>query len=71
VQGSTDTEPLAINDQGSITGVYADSTQAFHGFVGTPRSGFTSFDPPNSTFTEATGINDNGYISGSYETSGN
>jgi probable HAF family extracellular repeat protein len=33
-------------------------------------SGFTSFDPPNSTFTLAVGINDNGNVTGYYYDSG-
>jgi large repetitive protein len=63
VSGATLTEAFGVNAQGTIVGLFEDSTSATHGFV--DKGGVTTtFDAPASTFTEVTGINDNGDIVG-------
>jgi hypothetical protein len=48
-----------------ITGYFEDGKHN-HGFVGSLKSGFTSFDTPNATETYALSINDSGVIAGYY-----
>jgi predicted membrane protein len=40
------TEPLAINPAGVITGLYADASNALHGFVRATNGAMTTFDVP-------------------------
>lgn len=67
--GLVATEPLAINDGGTICGVWTnfDGT-GFHGFVRDTTGNLTSFDAdPNSTNgTTASAINASGTIAGTY-----
>jgi hypothetical protein len=67
------TTPTAINPAGDVTGFYADSNAALHGFVRSSNGIFTLFDGPGavcpSFFSECTspsGINPQGSITGSY-----
>jgi hypothetical protein len=53
-----------INDRGVITGFYADSNGAEHGFVDIGGA-FRTTGPRESDFTDAFGINDRGQIVGS------
>ena len=63
VSGATLTEAFGVNGQGTIVGLFEDSSHAFHGFV--DNGGVTTtFDAPGSTLTEVTGINDNRDIVG-------
>lgn len=69
VENSAQTLPLGINDGGQITGTYYSDTPpygSFHGFVGSPKAGFTTFDVPNGSETEALAINNSGVITGDY-----
>ena len=67
-QGLPLTQASGINDKGQIAGFYSLSQPPpyGHGYVGSPKSGFTNFDVPNGTQAEAFGINDSGVIAGSY-----
>jgi hypothetical protein len=59
--------PLGLNDSGEVTGVYADTTYVYHGFLRSPWGKITTFDAPgavNGTFPVS--INDQGAIAGFY-----
>jgi hypothetical protein len=61
------TNPSSINPAGAITGIWADSQNAIHGFLRSPDGHFTEFDAPgavNGTF--AYNINPEGAIAGNY-----
>ena len=60
------TTPVAINPAGAVTGYYADSNAALHGFLRAPDGTFTTFDPPGSLSTAPVGINPAGAITGYY-----
>ncbi len=67
VPGAQDTNPIAINTAGVITGFYQTSTQPYvHGFLRLVNGGLISFDFAAATSTEPTGINSAGYIAGYY-----
>lgn len=55
-----------INDKGTITGYMATGDTPYAGFVGSLKSGFTSFNPPDGSGAEPAGINDEGWIAGTY-----
>lgn len=70
---AVDTFPIAVNQAGTIVGMYYDGNSVSHGFVRSPNGTFTKFDAPgagttpndfNGTF--ATGINKFGTIVGYY-----
>jgi len=63
--GSTGTDPLGINDQGQVTGIYEDSQGVYHGFL-KDGSAITSFDVPGAHDTDAYAINNEGDVSGYY-----
>ena len=55
-----------INDKGQITGFYTtDQKPYLNAFVGSPKSGFTSFEVDGGQ-TQPFSINDSGVIAGSY-----
>lgn len=59
------TFPLAINNAGTITGSYTDSSSFGHDFVRNPTGKFTTFQPiVGGTDTQATAINTSGQITG-------
>jgi predicted membrane protein len=67
------TTPVAINLFGAVTGYYADTNAALHGFVRAPGGTITTFDGPGatcpyyfSTCTNPVGINLQGAITGFY-----
>jgi uncharacterized membrane protein len=66
------TTPVAINQSGAVTGFYADTNAALHGFVRAASGAFTTFDGPGatcsngSTCTSPVGINQQGAITGFY-----
>lgn len=67
--GASLTSPQAINDKRVITGYYNDADEVWHGFVGTPDGGFTSFDAPGAGTLAGTGttgytINTSGLLGG-------
>ncbi len=68
-QGQTQTNPTqasAINSHGLIIGIYAlDQAPYSSAYVGSPKSGFTSFNV-NGGQTQPYSINDGGVIAGSY-----
>ncbi len=68
VHGSIATEPVSINDTGTITGTYLVNNLR-HGFVRSADGKITKFDPPGATETEPVAINASGTIVGSYGTS--
>ena len=65
------TQAVAINNNGEITGAYEDRQLIVHGFVRDPEGNFTSFDPQGSTLTFAYSINSSGQIAGYYLDSSN
>jgi uncharacterized membrane protein len=56
----------AINDAGTVTGFYVDSSNVAHGYLHTSDGTITTFDPVGSTATIAHAINSNGDIVGYY-----
>src|ERR1051326_2892350 len=65
VPGSTDTQPLAINSKGQITGSYVDALGK-HGFLRQPDGTLISFDAPlnGRVQTIPTSMNTAGEIAG-------
>jgi probable HAF family extracellular repeat protein len=63
VPGSSVSWASGINTSGQITGVYADVSGNYHGFLGISGS-FTTIDYPGALATFAEGINDSGQIVG-------
>ena len=62
--------PLSINNHGFVAGYYS-GTDATHGFIRSPGSSITEFDPPNTLFGSGAGtfpsaINDSGLAVGDY-----
>jgi hypothetical protein len=66
VPGSMYTLGISINDEGTVTGWYADSNGFDHGFVRATDGTITSFDPPGSSYTNPSAINAGGVITGNY-----
>jgi uncharacterized membrane protein len=64
--GAIATLANAINDSGSITGFYEDSSTALHGYLDQGGT-FTNLDFPNANWTIPLGINNEGTVSGIYE----
>jgi hypothetical protein len=62
--GSSFTFAGGANAEGTIVGIYTDSSGAGHGYLF--NGAYTSFDYPGASFTEATGINPGGVIVGLY-----
>ncbi len=65
--------PIGLNDWGSITGIYLDANNVYHGFLRTPEGKFTTFEAPGADTkagdgkgTFPYGINDQGVITGYY-----
>lgn len=64
---------LGLNDEGELTGYYADANNVFHGFLRTPDGEIMTFDAPGADTTAQAGhgtfpnsINDHGVITGNY-----
>jgi hypothetical protein len=66
VPGSTNTQPVSINNEGVITGSYTAANGIIHGFVRDASGGLTSFDVPNSNSTSPASINLGGIVTGQY-----
>jgi len=49
VPGATSTNPAGINNQGAVTGQYADAGGLWHSFLRTSDGTITPFDPPGAT----------------------
>jgi len=67
------TFPVAISSKQVITGMYADSSDAYHGFVRAANGTITEFDAPGAgnsghRGTTPTSINTGGVIAGAYDT---
>jgi hypothetical protein len=59
--------PLGLNDSGEVTGVYADASGVYHGFLRSPWGKITTFDAPGAANgTLPVSINDRGAIAGFY-----
>jgi hypothetical protein len=65
--------PIGLNDWGSITGIYLDANNVYHGFLRTSEGEFTTFEAPGADTkagdgkgTFPYGINDQGVITGYY-----
>jgi ribosomal protein L14 len=65
----------AINDSGTVVGIYRDANLVRHGYLRQPDGTFVSFDDPNaaqlplsatSLGTDPRGINVNGAVAGFY-----
>jgi hypothetical protein len=66
VPGSTNTQPVSINNQGVITGSYTAANGIIYGFVRDASGGFTSFDVLNNYRTSPSSINSGGIVTGQY-----
>ena len=63
--GSTETIAFGVNNAGTVTGFYLDSSGVEHGFVGPDDgSNYTSFDDPTDPDTQARGISQDGTVTG-------
>ena len=56
--------PPAINDNGWVVGVYADTN--YHTFLRSPKGAITLLDVPGAVLTIATSINSTGHVTGFY-----
>lgn len=56
----------AINDAGTIAGIYFDQNDQSHGYVRDSAGNYTSFDPPNNYQLISLFINPSGQIAGWY-----
>lgn len=65
VKGATETDTYAINDNGTITGDYIDSSGVLHGLILKERK-VTTIDHPNGTLTQGFGINSKVVVVGWY-----
>jgi hypothetical protein len=72
VAGSVGTIPFGINNKNVITGMWLDSEQTWHGFVGTIDGHYSIFDysGPGATGTAPDAINDDGWITGNVFSAG-
>lgn len=61
---SNGTQPMGINQRGTVVGFYNDARGDAHGFMWTGGTNFTTIDFPGAVFTEPAGVNDAGVISG-------
>ena len=61
---ATSTEPLFINNSGTVTGYYVDSARVPHGFIRSASGDITTLDPAGSLATFATSINSGGTVGG-------
>ncbi|MEI4883997.1 hypothetical protein, partial [Klebsiella pneumoniae] len=64
--GAVSTMPSGINPEGTIVGMYQDTSGRFHGYLQSADT-FNSFDPPGSIFTSFPKINPKGEIVGYFE----
>jgi hypothetical protein len=60
------TDPLVINNDGEIAGLYVDASAVAHGFVRDAVGNITTFDVPDATKTVPADLNDNGDVTGNY-----
>lgn len=58
------TAALAINDEGAVTGIYADAKGIIHGFSRSQTGRFSEFDPQGSAETIPFDINAGGTVTG-------
>src|SRR5437588_3499300 len=58
------TKAICINRNGTVAGVYIDSSYTAHGFVRSANGHITEFDAPGLQGTVVTGINSSGQIIG-------
>lgn len=76
ILGGQGTYVTAINDSGTVVGLYVDNNNVFHGFLRNPRGKFTTFDVPGSGTGKGQGtiagnINATGEIAGTYTDASN
>lgn len=64
--GSISTYPFSINNDGAVTGYYADSNYVEHGFVRAADGTIATFDPAGAANTVPSGINTEGAIAGTW-----
>jgi len=68
VPGAQATRPQSINDAGTVTGLYSDSSGThMHAFVRAAGGALSTFDGPDANNTTAVSINNKGEISGRYD----
>lgn len=65
VANALQTNPVGLNNSGTVVGYYVDSSYNNHGFT-YQNAKLTTFDVPKATSTKAVGINDRGEIVGNY-----
>jgi probable HAF family extracellular repeat protein len=70
VKGSQETDPVAINNDGVIVGIYIDSSGTLHGLKLVGGKAINIDDPKATEGTYCYGINSKGVIVGAYGTSG-
>ncbi len=66
---STQTQVIAINNQGATAGFYVDRAKATHGFVNAGGM-FSTVDLPGTTFNQILGLNNRGQAAGFYQDAG-
>jgi hypothetical protein len=73
VPGSSMTQPLGVNDNDEVVGVYQTANGDMFGFTWAPQQGFQTIDDPNGMGTTTiNGVNDKGQLVGFYtDTAGN
>ena len=65
-QGVCGTQPVGINDLGTVTGDYFDASGNSHGFLRDSNGTITIFDPAGSIETEAQAVSSKGTVVGQY-----
>jgi len=66
VPAATNTIGTAINDLGTVAGIYSDHNNVYHGFIRNLDGTFVNADPPGATNINVTAINNAGTIIGWY-----
>jgi len=70
IPGAVSAQATNMNNVGSISGFYIDSTGTNHGFL-FYNGNFTRFTYPGSTFTQCLGVNDSNEVVGTYTDTSN
>jgi hypothetical protein len=63
---SSSTNPIVINNSGTVAGPYIDTNGKEHGFIRLEDGTFFTLDYPDSSDTQVTGINNSGSVTGIY-----
>jgi hypothetical protein len=63
---SSSTNPIVINNSGTVAGPYLDANGKEHGFIRLKDGTLFTIDYPDASGTDATGINNGGSVTGIY-----